>query len=280
MSEVRYLESRVIQDAVASMCVSANRFLPEDVKARLEDCLAVESSPSGREVLRQILDNARLAAQTGLPLCQDTGLAIFFAELGRDLIIKGATLEEAVTAGVRQGYAGLRKSVCHPFTRANSGDNTPAVLHLEQVPGSALRLSYLAKGGGSENMSRVTMLTPSAGWKGVKKFVLERMAEAGANPCPPVIIGVGVGSSFEKAPLLAKKALLLPLDQPNPDPALAALEDELLAEVNSLGIGPMGLGGDCTCLAVRLALAPCHIASLPLAVNIQCHSARHQELIL
>lgn len=272
--------------AIREACIRANSFLPDDVLAALKDALTRESSASGREVLRQLLENARLAAASHLPLCQDNGLAIIFADIGEDAVIdKGPQnlgLYEAINLGVRQGYADgyLRKSVCNPFTRANTGDNTPAVIHTAIVPGGGLKLTVLTKGGGSENMSRVTMLAPAEGWRGIKKFVLGRVAEAGANPCPPIIIGLGIGGSFESSPVLAKKALLMPLDRPNPDPELAAREAELLEAVNSLGIGPMGLGGDTTALGVRILSAPCHIASLPLAVNIQCHSARHVEVEL
>lgn len=282
----RIITTAAVAEAVRAACIRANGALPPDVLRALENALAAESSPAGRAVLGQILDNARLAAESGLPLCQDTGLAVIFVELGEDAVLDrgpdGLGLYAAINRGVRQGYADgfLRKSVCDPFSRANSGDNTPAVIHTGLVPGDGLKLTLLAKGGGSENMSRVTMLTPAEGWTGVKKFVLERVAEAGSNPCPPIIIGLGVGGSFESAPLLAKKALLLPLDQSNPDPDLAAREAELLTAVNRLGIGPMGLGGDVTALGVRILAAPCHIASLPLAVNVQCHSARHLEIEL
>ena len=284
--EKRKISTQAVAEAVRGACIKANSALPPDVLAALKSALEREYSPSGREILGQLLENARLAAESGLPLCQDTGLAICFAELGQDAVIdrgpQNLSLYEAINLGVRQGYADghLRQSVCDPFTRANSGDNTPAVIHSSIVPGDRLKITLLAKGGGSENMSRVTMLTPATGWKGIKKFTLERMAEAGGNPCPPVIIGLGIGGSFESAPLLAKKALLLPLDQPNTDPGLAAREAELLEAVNRLGIGPMGLGGGATALGVRILAAPCHIASLPLAVNIQCHSARHQEIEL
>lgn len=282
----RKIYARDIAAAVREACIKANSALPPDVIAAIKSALEREGSASGREILGQLLENARLASQSGLPLCQDTGLAILFVELGQDALIERGpedlSLDEAINLGVRQGYADgyLRKSVCDPFTRANSGDNSPAVIHYSLVTGNRLKISLLTKGGGSENMSRVTMLTPAAGWAGIKKFVLERVAKAGGNPCPPVIIGLGIGGSFESAPLLAKKALLMPLDKANPNPDLAAKEAELLSAVNRLGIGPMGFGGDTTALGVRIMTAPCHIASLPLAVNIQCHSARHLEFEL
>lgn len=229
----------------------------------------------------QLLENVELAGKTGLPLCQDTGLAVFFVEMGSDCRVNG-DLYQAINEGVRQGYQKgyLRKSACHPLTRKNTGDNTPAIIHMDLVPGDRIKIKFMAKGGGSENMSRATMLTPAQGWEGIKKFVINRVAEAGPNPCPPTIVGVGIGGTFDYAPILAKKALFRPLDQKNKDPEIAAMEDELLAAVNELGIGPMGLGGKTTSLGVKIEMAPCHIASLPLAVNIQCHSARHKEVTI
>lgn len=275
---MRSITTGQIIEAVKDACIKANLHLPEDVLQALEKAYAAETAPGAREVLRQLLENSARAVESGVPLCQDTGLAILFAEIGQDIHIEG-DFAEAVNEGVRQGYAQglLRKSVCHPFTRANTGDNTPAIIHSSVVPGSGLKFSLLAKGGGSENMSRVTMLAPAEGWNGIKKFVLQRVAESGSNPCPPVIVGLGIGGSFDTAPIMAKRALLRPLDEANPDPDLDAKEQELLDAINSLGIGPMGLGGKTTCLGVRINMAPCHIASLPLAVNIQCHSARHME---
>jgi fumarate hydratase subunit alpha len=279
---MRTVKASEIVDQVATMVVRANRILPADVLAAIDQAKVRETSAAGRDILGQLQENAALARQSGLPLCQDTGMAVFFVEMGEDCHVEGMGLREAVTQGMRQGYQDglLRKSVCHPLTRKNSGDNSPAVIHVDLVPGDGLRIAFMAKGGGSENMSRVTMLSPAQGWPGIKKFVLQRVAEAGPNPCPPTILGIGIGGSFELAPLLAKKALLRPLDQPHPDPEIAEMEQELLSEVNTLGIGPMGLGGDVTCLGVRINLAPCHIASLPLAVNVQCHSARHEEVLL
>lgn len=278
---IRRVSAGAIVEAVARMCVHANRHLPQDVRSRLEECAARETHGPAREVFRHIRENWRLAGETGLPLCQDTGLAIFFVDVGERAHVDGS-LVEAVNQGVRQGYeAGyLRKSVCDPFTRRNTGDNTPAIIHIFSVPGDRVRIRYLAKGGGSENMSRVTMLAPAQGWEGIREFVIRRVAESGSNPCPPVIVGLGVGGSFDFAPILAKRALLRNLGEKNSDPDLADKEQELLEALNRLGIGPMGLGGATTCLAVRIEAAPCHIASLPLAVNIQCHSARHEEVIL
>ena len=278
---VRKVPATAVIKAVAEMCVRANRRLPDDVRARLEACAARETGDAAREVFRHIAENWRVAEKTGLPLCQDTGLAIFFVELGEEVRVEGG-LAAAINEGVRQGCreGPLRASVCDPFTRVNTGDNTPAIIHLELVSGDRVRICYLAKGGGSENMSRVTMLAPAQGWEGVRETVIRRVAESGSNPCPPVIVGVGIGGSFDSVPVLAKKALLRPLGDAHPDPHLARREAELLAALNALNVGPMGLGGNTTCLGVKIGVAPCHIASLPLAVNIQCHSARHEEVVL
>ncbi len=276
---MREIGAAEVSAAVARMCRSANTKLPDDVRRKLEESLARETSEAGREIFRQLLENADLAFKTKLPLCQDCGLAVFYVEMGEDVRVAGGlnkAIIEGMVAGYRDGF--LRKSSCDPMTRRNTGDNTPAIIHVDLTPGDKLKISYMAKGGGSENMSRVTMLAPSQGWKGIKEFVVRRVAEAGPNPCPPVILGVGIGGTFEYAPRIAKKALLRKLDDTHPDPKIAAMEAELLAGVNALGIGPMGLGGDITCLAVKIAMAPCHIASLPLAVNVQCHSARHEEV--
>jgi fumarate hydratase subunit alpha len=263
------------------MCIRANRNQPDDVKRRMAECAAGEDSATAKEVFKQLLENIDLAAETGLALCQDCGLAVFFVEVGQDARVEG-DLNEAINEGVRQGYREgyLRKSACDPFTRKNTGDNTPAVVHYDVVPGDKLRIAFMAKGGGAENMSRVTMLAPAEGWEGIKKFVLTRVAESRSNPCPPIIIGIGIGGTFEHSAKLAKKALLRKLDDVNPDPDLAAKEAELLGLVNALGIGPMGLGGKTTALGLKMLVSPCHIASLPLAVNIQCHSSRHEEVEL
>ncbi|MDR1126190.1 MAG: fumarate hydratase [Deltaproteobacteria bacterium] len=277
----KIITAEEISAAVAELCVKANRRLPPDVLRGLEESLAREHNPGAREILGQLLQNAALAGEKDLPLCQDTGLAVFFVELGQEARLRG-DLYAAINEGVRRGYGRgfLRKSSCDPFTRENSGDNTPAIIHLELVPGSNLRICFLAKGGGSENMSRVTMLAPAQGWPGIKDFVLGRVRAAGGNPCPPLLIGLGIGGTFERAALLAKKALLRPLDEPNPEPDLREKERELLELVNGLGVGPMGLGGRATCLGLHILKANCHIASLPLAVNIQCHSARHAAVLL
>ena len=248
----------------------------------LEHGRVKEESPAGREVFRLLLENARIAREQMIPICQDCGLAVVFVELGQEVHLVGGGLNEAIQEGVRQGYEEgyLRKSLCHPLTRKNTGDNTPAVIHTTVVPGDKLKLMVVPKGGGSENMSRVHMLRPAAGLAGIKEKIVETVREAGANPCPPIIVGLGIGGTFEQAALLAKKALLREVGSKNPDPELAALEEEFLTLVNNIGIGPAGLGGRFTALAVHLNLMPCHIASLPLAVNIQCHASRHKEVIL
>jgi len=278
---MREVPSHVVSQAVAEMCVHACRVLPPDVRAALDHVLEQETHPAGREVLRQLVENYQLAEAQSLPLCQDTGLAVFFVEMGEDVRVVGG-IRAAIEEGVRQGYQRgfLRKSACHPLTRKNTGDNTPAIIHLDLVPGDGLRIAFMAKGGGSENMSRVTMLSPAQGWEGIRRFVVERVAEAGPNPCPPIVVGVGVGGTFELAARLSKQVLLRPVDDTHPDPDIADLEKQLLQDINALGIGPMGLGGRTTALGVKIALHPCHIASLPVAVNIQCHSARHEEVEL
>ncbi len=279
---MRHIDAQTVIDAVAKLCMDANRYLPEDVRQRFKDCSASEDSPAAREIFRQLEENCQLAADTGLPLCQDTGLAVFFVELGDDVKVDSMTVSQAINEGVRKGYKEgyLRKSSCDPLTRANLGDNTPAVIHLDVVPGDKLKISMMAKGGGAENMSRVTMLSPAQGWEGVRKFVINRVAEAGPNPCPPVIVGIGVGGTFERSAILSKKALLREIGDTHPNAELAEKEKALLDDINKLGIGPMGLGGKSTCLDVKIAMEPCHLASLPLAVNIQCHSSRHKEVVL
>ncbi len=281
---MREIAAGTVTETVARLCMEANYDLGEDVVAALEAALAREESEIGRGILRQILENAAIARQEKIPICQDCGLAVVFLELGQEVHISGGDLYEAVNEGVRRGYREgyLRKSVVsEPFSaRRNTGDNTPAIIHTRIVPGERLRIIVVPKGGGSENMSRLAMLTPAAGRQGIINFVLKTVDEAGANPCPPIIVGVGIGGSFERVAYLAKYALLRPLGTPNPDPELAELERELLERVNRLGIGPQGLGGRVTSLAVHVEAEPCHIASLPAAVNIQCHAARHKEAVL
>ena len=279
---MKQISCREITDHVRKMCLEANFDLGEDVLQAFRTAQETEESPIGREIMGMLLENARIAKDESIPMCQDTGFAVFFVELGDDVRIADGNLVEAINEGVRRGYQEgyLRKSICHPFTRKNTGDNTPAVVHVELVPGDRLKIIFAPKGGGSENMSRVTMLRPSDGKKGIKDFVVTRVKESGANPCPPTIVGVGIGGTFEKAAWLAKKALLRPLGSAHPDPELAAFEQEIFAAINNLGIGPQGFGGSTTSLAVHIELFPCHIASLPVAVNINCHAHRHKEILL
>ncbi|MDM7926350.1 MAG: fumarate hydratase [bacterium] len=280
---IRELPTQTVTDTVARLCVEANFFLGEDVLAKLRDCLEREESPLGKSVLEQVLGNAAAAREKQVAMCQDTGYAVVFLEIGQDVHFTGGGLMESVQEGVRRGYQSgpLRKSVVRdPLRRVNTGDNTPAIVHCEIVPGDRVRLIVAPKGGGSENMSEVKMLPPSAGREGVMDFVADRVRRSGPNPCPPVIVGVGLGGTFEKCAFLAKKSLLRTLGEPHPDPYYAEMESELLERVNALGIGPMGYGGRCTALAVHVEAHPCHIASLPVAVNIQCHAARHKEAVL
>ena len=279
---MRTIDKNTVVEAVAALCMEANRFLPADVLAAFARAKAAESSAAAREVFNQLEENAALAKETGLPLCQDCGLGVFFVEVGEDVRLAGGGLREAINEGMVRGYQDgfLRKSTCDPFSRKNVGDNSPAIVHFDLVPGDRLKITMMAKGGGSENMSRVMMLAPAQGWKGVREFVIRRVAESGSNPCPPIIVGVGIGGNFELAAINSKKALMRELDDVHADPEVAAMEADLLASINRLGIGPMGLGGATTCLGVKVKLAPCHLASLPLAVNIQCHSARHKEVTL
>ncbi len=273
---MRQISSRIVTDAIKDSVIRANIELNEDVVNALKHSHEKEESPVGKEILASLLQNAMIAKHENIPICQDTGLVVAFAELGRDVSIVGGDFNKAIDEGVREGYKKgfLRKSVCHPFTRENTRDNTPVIIHVQIVEGDRLTIWLLPKGGGSENMSRLFMLLPAEGWLGIKKRVVRTVIEAGANPCPPTVLGVGIGGNFETAPLLAKKALLRPLGTPNDDPELNQMEEELLAEVNKTGIGPEGLGGRITSLAVHIKMMPCHIASLPVAINIQCHASR------
>jgi len=282
---MREIGSGTIATAVASACREANLQLPPDVSSALERAAAGETHPRAREILQDLLKNAALAAETGLPLCQDCGLVVVFADIGQDVRLVGAPLADAVNEGVRSGYREglLRKSVlANPLDRSsNTGDNTPAVVHVRLVGGDVCRLTVAPKGGGCENMSASWMLTPAQGRAGIVEAIVGRIREAGGRPCPPLILGIGIGGSFEQAAILAKRSAVLPgVDEANPDPELAALEAEVLEAVNATGIGPMGLGGDSTALAVHIEAYPCHIASLPVALNVQCHSARHQTVTL
>ena len=281
---MREIAADDVTETVARLCQEADFDIPEDVLDALKKYRDAEESPLGRQVLDQILENDSIAANEKIPICQDCGTAVVFLELGQDVHITGGELNIAVEKGVRQGYeAGyLRKSiVSQPFSaRVNTKDNTPAIIHLEMVRGDRLKITVMPKGGGSENMSRLAMLTPAMGRKGVIDFVVKSVDEAGSNPCPPVIVGVGIGGTADKATILAKKALLRRVGEPNPDPEMAELEREILESVNSLGIGPQGFGGRTTALAVHAEVFPTHIAMMPVAVNLNCHAARHKEAIL
>ena len=281
---MREIETGEITGTIARLCQQANYELGDDVLAALEKAEQTEESPLGRAVLRELLENAQIAREGVFPLCQDCGTAVVFLDVGQDVHIVGGELQEAVDEGVRRGYAQgyLRKSmVQQPFTaRINTGDNTPAVLHTSIVPGDQVRIAVMSKGGGAENMSRLAMLKPAQGREGIIETVVNAVDEAGGMPCPPLIIGMGIGGTTEMAMLQAKRSLLRPVGQPSPDPELAELEKELLECINDLGIGPMGLGGRTTALAVHALAMPAHIASMPLAVNFQCHSARHREAVL
>ncbi len=281
---VRELDVAAVTAAVRDLCITANYDLPVDVYEALKAAQEVEESPVGREVLAQLVENADIAAADRVPICQDTGLAVIFAEVGQDVHLTGGDFEEAVHEGVRRGYGEgyLRKSVAEEpaHARRNTTDNTPAIIHTSIVPGDRLRLTLMAKGGGAENMSSLNMLKPAQGWAGVADAVVGTVSRAGSNPCPPVVVGVGIGGTIEVVTLLAKKALLREVGSRHPDPRLAALEDELLERINALGIGPQGLGGRTTALAVFIEEMPCHIASMPVAVNVQCHAQRHKSVTL
>ena len=278
---MRELDVAAVTAAVKDLCVTANYDLPRDVYDALCAARQTEQSPVGREVLGQLVENADIAARDRVPICQDTGFAVIFAEVGQDVHLTGGDFAAAVDEGVRQGYAEgyLRKSVAEEpgHARRNTKDNTPAILHTTIVPGDKVRLTMMAKGGGAENMSSLNMLKPAQGWAGMVDAVVETVSKAGSNPCPPVIIGVGIGGTIDEVTLLAKKALLRDVGSTHPDERVAAMEDELLQKINALGIGPQGLGGTTTALDVFIEEMPCHIASMPMAVNVQCHAQRHKS---
>lgn len=280
---MREISTDVIIDAVRELTMNAATDLGEDVLTAIAKAKAVEESPVGRDILEQIEENARIARDEKSPMCQDTGLAVIFVDLGQDVHISGGDFNEAINEGVRRGYKDgyLRKSaLSDPIERKNTGDNTPAIIHVTLVPGDKMKIIMAPKGGGSENMSEIKMLKPSDGIKGVKDFVIDKVLRSGGNPCPPVIIGVGIGGTFEKCAMLAKKSLLRDVGNRHPNKFYADLELELLEKINKLGIGPQGLGGNTTALDVHVEVYPCHIASLPVAVNTQCHAARHKEITL
>lgn len=281
--ETKVIHYNTIVKSVKALCLEANYLLGDDIRKLLKQAIKYESSALAKDVLESLQINWEIAAREQIPLCQDTGTAVIFLELGQNVVIEGGFLYDAINQGVREGYTEgyLRKSIVkHPWSRKNTGDNTPAIIHTEIVPGNNLKITVAPKGGGSENMSALKMLTPAAGLAGLKQFVLDTVKKAGPNPCPPIIVGVGAGGNFEKVALLAKKALLRKLGQLNPDPEIAKVEKNLLQEINKLGIGPQGFGGKTTALAVNIEVFPCHIASLPVAVNINCHASRHKTILL
>ena len=268
---------------VKELSIEANYYLPNDVKEAIEKAEKNEKWPIANNILNKILENSQIASAEKMPICQDTGMACVFIDIGQDVYITGGSLEEAINEGVRQGYAEgfLRKSVVKdPIHRVNTNDNTPALIYYNMVPGDKVKITVAPKGFGSENMSRIAMLKPSDGLEGVKNFVLETVRMAGPNPCPPIVIGVGIGGSFDKAAYLAKKALIRPVNENNTDEFYSNLEKELLEEVNKIGIGPQGFGGKTTALALNIETYPTHIAGLPVAVNINCHATRHKERVL
>lgn len=281
-NDMRNIDSKVIEDTVARLCIEANLRLPPDVINAIERAEKAEPWDGAKRILSLLGDNVRIASEKTLPVCQDTGMACVFVELGQDVHIEG-DFEQAVNNGVRRGYGEgyLRKSVvCDPLRRVNTGDNTPALVTVKLTRGDKMRITVMPKGFGSENMSALKMLKPADGVEGVRNFVLDTVEKAGANPCPPIIVGVGIGGSFDKAACLAKHALLRPVNEPNPDEYYAALERELLDKINALGIGPQGFGGKTTALAVLIEAMPTHVAGLPVAVNISCHATRRASASL
>jgi fumarate hydratase subunit alpha len=277
---LREVDVSEITRVVKQLCVDANIHLDRDVVEKIEEFAEKEDSPVGKEILGQILANARMASEEQMPMCQDTGIAVVLIELGQDVHVSGGDLNKAINEGVRRGYRDgfLRKSLVDDpvFDRRNTQDNTPAVIHIEIVSGNSVKITLAPKGAGSENMSEIRMMKPADGIEGIKDFVVQRVSRSGGMPCPPIIVGVGIGGDFEQCAYLSKKALFRPLNVKNPDPRLSALEEELLLRINKLGIGPLGLGGRTTALAVQILTMPCHIASMPVAVNLQCHAQRHK----
>ena len=280
---MREIQAQQITDVVEKLCIEANQYLPKDVQGAIRRCRACEDWEIAQGVLDKIITNFEIAEQESVPICQDTGMACVFLEIGQDVHIVGGDLSEAVDEGVRRGYdkGYLRKSVVKdPVRRGNTGDNTPAMLYTEIVPGEQIKVTVGPKGFGSENMSAIRMFKPSAGIEGIKDFILETVETAGPNPCPPMVVGVGIGGTFDKCALLAKKALMRSTDERNPDPYYADLEAEMLEKINKLGIGPQGLGGRTTALALNIETLPTHIAGMPCAVNINCHVTRHKTEVI
>ena len=280
---MKTIDVSIVSETIAEMCIEANHFLTDDMKDALDEAARDEESPIGRRVLGQLQENLKIAGEDMIPICQDTGMAVVFMEIGQDVHFEGGNLEEAINEGVRRGYVGgfLRKSVVgDPLERKNTGDNTPAIIHYSIVPGDKVKITVAPKGFGSENMSRVFMLKPADGIEGVKNAIITAVKDAGPNACPPMVVGVGIGGTFEKCAILAKKALARPVNEPSDIPYVRELEAELLERINKSGIGPGGLGGTKTALAVNINTYPTHIAGLPVAVNICCHVNRHSVRVL
>ncbi|KNY28566.1 fumarate hydratase [Pseudobacteroides cellulosolvens] len=280
---MKTITTEEISAAVEKLCINANYYLNYDIANSLESGLVIEESDTGKEVLKQLLENAIIAKEENMAICQDTGMAVIFIDIGQEVSIVNGNLTDAINEGVRNGYQKgyLRKSVVSdPLIRQNTGDNTPAVIHYNITDGDKLKIIVAPKGFGSENMSSLKMLKPSDGLDGVKKFILDTVSNAGPNPCPPIVVGVGIGGTMEKAAILAKKALLRPINEFNPLLHIKELEEEMLSSINKLGIGPAGLGGKVTALGLNIEIFPTHIAGLPVAVNINCHATRHAEIIL
>ena len=280
---MREITAAQITEVVARLCIEANEHLPEDVKCAIKNCRACEDWETAQGVLDKIIENFEIADANNVPICQDTGMAYVFLEIGQDVHITGGNLTDAINEGVRRGYAEgyLRKSVvADPVRRGNTGDNTPAMIYTEIVPGEEIKITVGPKGFGSENMSAIRMFKPSAGLQGIKDFIIETVEAAGPNPCPPMVVGVGIGGTFDKAALLAKKALMRPLDSSNPDPFYADLEVEMLEKINQLGIGPQGFGGKTTAIGLNIETLPTHIAGMPCAININCHVTRHKTEVI
>ncbi|HIV82186.1 MAG TPA: fumarate hydratase [Candidatus Salinicoccus merdavium] len=280
MKEIKYQD---IVDEVSRICQEANFDLGEDVVNAFKESVKTESSAAGKSILNQLIENADIATSNRVPMCQDTGVSVFLVKLGRNCHITGGSLEDAINEGVRTGYdeGYLRYSIVDdPISRKNTGDNTPSVIHIELAEGDSLEVQMSAKGGGAENMSAMKMLTPSAGLSGVKDFIMQTVKEAGPNACPPLVVGIGIGGNFEVAPYLAKKSLFRPVGERHPVESIADLEREIHEAVNKLGIGPQGLGGDTTALDIKIETAPCHIAALPVAVNLNCHASRHKNFVI
>lgn len=280
---MREIQASVITDTIERLCIEANQVLPEDIKESIQACRANEDGQIACGILDNIIENYQIAEKEQVPICQDTGMACVFLEIGQDVHIAGGDLTEAVNEGVRRGYTNgyLRKSVVKdPVRRGNTGDNTPAMLYTEIVPGENIKITVGPKGFGSENMSAIRMFKPSAGIEGIKDFILETVETAGPNPCPPMVVGVGIGGTFDKAALLAKKALMRPVDSENADPYYADLEKEMLEKINQLGIGPQGFGGKTTAIGLNIETMPTHIAGMPCAINISCHVTRHKTEVI